>query len=92
MTALQKMTLMVRLFVRARRAKMSPGSTGIVGLTGRAHTEIAPEGTVFVRGELWRARSRMHVRHDEYVLVTGIDGLTLAVEVEKDDAVIAKSE
>ena len=75
---------MLRLSIRARRAKMAPSSTGIVGLTGIAQTAVAPEGTVFVRGELWPARSPMNVSRGENVRVTGVEGLVLDVEAEKD--------
>ena len=51
---------------------------------------IAPEGTVFVRGELWRARSPMSIAAGEGVRVTDINGLTLNVEAEKDDAIAPK--
>lgn len=90
MNALERMALMVRLSIRARRAKMSPASTGIVGLTGIAQTAIAPEGTVFVRGELWRARSQMNVSQGENVRVTGVEGLTLDIEAEKQADIIPK--
>jgi membrane-bound serine protease (ClpP class) len=80
MNALVKVSLMLRLAIRARRAKMSPNSTGIIGLTGRAHTPIAPQGTIFVRGELWRARSQMNIAPGTGVRVTDIKGLTLDVE------------
>jgi membrane-bound serine protease (ClpP class) len=59
----------------------------MVGLRGRAETEIISEGTVFVRGELWRARSPMKIARGEIIRVTGVEGLTLEVEAEKDDAV-----
>lgn len=65
--------------VEARRAKMLPNARGIVGMTGRAESEISPEGTVFVRGELWRARSRSTIAYGESVSVIGITDLTLDV-------------
>ncbi|HXU09256.1 MAG TPA: NfeD family protein, partial [Blastocatellia bacterium] len=49
-------------------------------------TAVAPQGTIFVRGELWRARSRMNIAPGERVRVTGMDGLTLDVEAEEDSA------
>lgn len=91
MNAFERMTLIVKLAIRARRAKMSPGSTGIVGLTGIAHTAIAPEGTVFVRGELWPASSPMNVSQGENVRVTGAEGLMLDVEAEKDEAIVPRT-
>lgn len=77
---------MLRLSLRARRAKMRPNVTDIVGLIGRAQTAIAPEGAVFVRGELWLARSRLNVSRGDKVRVIGIRGLALDVEAEMDDA------
>lgn len=74
------MTAMLRLAIKARRAKVTTGSAGMVGLTGRAESGIAPEGTVFVRGELWRARSNMNIAKGEHIRVIGIEGLTLDVE------------
>ena len=81
------MILTVRIALTARRAKITTGSTGMVGLSGKAQTDITPEGTVFVRGELWRARSDMNIAAGEPVRVTGLNGLTLQVEVEKRDAI-----
>jgi membrane-bound serine protease (ClpP class) len=83
-------TFILRLAIRARRAKVTTGTSGMIGLTGRAATAIAPEGTIFVRGELWRARSQMKVSRGENVRVTGIDGLTLDVEADTDEAVAPK--
>jgi membrane-bound serine protease (ClpP class) len=80
----------LRLAMRARRVKVTTGTAGMIGLTGRAQTAIAPEGTIFVRGELWRARSQMSIAPGEGVRVVGLHGLTLAVEAEKDAAVAPK--
>ena len=85
------LTVMVRLAIRARRSKVTTGTSGMIGLTGRAETAIAPEGKIFVRGELWRARSQMSIASGESVRVTGVHGLTLDVEAEKDTTVIPKT-
>jgi membrane-bound serine protease (ClpP class) len=77
-------TFILRLAIRARRAKVTTGTSGMIGLTGRAETAIAPEGTVFVRGELWKARSQMSIVPGESVRVIGMDGLTLDVETRQD--------
>jgi membrane-bound serine protease (ClpP class) len=71
--------------LRARQAKRAVSETGIVGLSGRAVTRVAPEGTVFVRNELWRARARSNIAEGEGVRVTGMDGLTLKVAALKAD-------
>ncbi|MEK6409812.1 MAG: nodulation protein NfeD [Acidobacteriota bacterium] len=83
-------TFILRLAIRARRSKVTTGTSGMIGLTGRAETAISPEGTIFVRGELWRARSQMSLAPGESVRVTGMEGLTLEVEAERDAAVIPK--
>lgn len=82
--------LMVRLALRARGAKVATGQAGMIGLRGKAKSDIAPEGTVFVRGELWGARSNMKIAAGETVRVTGMDGLTLVVEVETDEAIVPR--
>jgi membrane-bound serine protease (ClpP class) len=70
--------------------KVTTGMAGMIGLYGKAQTAIAPEGTVFVRGELWRARSPMMIAPGEAVRVIDINGLTINVEAEKDDAIAPK--
>ncbi|MEN3332981.1 MAG: hypothetical protein V7641_2346 [Blastocatellia bacterium] len=84
------LTFMLKLAMRARHMKVTTGMAGMIGLHGKAQTAIAPEGTVFVRGELWRARSPMSIAQGEGVRVTDINGLTLNVEAEKDDAIVPK--
>ncbi|HJZ69037.1 MAG TPA: nodulation protein NfeD [Blastocatellia bacterium] len=83
-------TFVLRLAIRARGAKVATGVSGMIGLTGRAETAIAPEGTVFVRGELWKARSEMNIAPKQLVTVTGVDGLTLEVEEEKGVAMLSR--
>ena len=85
------MIFVLKLAIRARRAKVTTGTAGMIGLVGRAQTAIAPQGTVFVRGELWRARSQMNIAGGEGVRVKGINGLTLDVEAEKEPAGIPKT-
>ncbi|HLG14714.1 MAG TPA: nodulation protein NfeD [Blastocatellia bacterium] len=84
------LTVMLRLALRARGAKVTTGMAGMIGLIGRAETPVSPEGTVFVRGELWSARSQMQIARGETVRVTGMDRLTLEVEAIRDDAVVPK--
>jgi membrane-bound serine protease (ClpP class) len=81
--------VMVRLALRARHTKVTTGPAGMIGLRGLAETAIAPEGRVFVRGELWRARSQVKIAPGESVRVTGIDGLRLEVDLAEKDSEIA---
>jgi len=56
------------------------GSEGMVGETGAAVTELAPEGKILVHGEYWTAVSARPVAIGGRVRVTAIDKLKLKVE------------
>jgi membrane-bound serine protease (ClpP class) len=66
---------------QARRAPVVTGESELIGQVGVVRQELAPEGLVFVHGELWRARTNGEaVRPGETVRVDGLDdGLTLTV-------------
>jgi membrane-bound serine protease (ClpP class) len=64
---------------RTMRRKQVAGVGEMLGLIGRAQTAIAPEGTVFVRGEHWTARADEPIRSGERVEVVAVDGLRLRV-------------
>jgi len=81
--------VMVRLALRARQTRVATGLAGMIGLKGRAETAIEPEGRVFVRGELWRARSQTKIAAGENVRVVGIEGLTLEVDLAERDVAVA---
>ncbi|MFL5929012.1 MAG: NfeD family protein [Gaiellaceae bacterium] len=61
--------------VAVRRQPATVGPQQIVGMEG----VVRGDGQVFVRGELWRARSPERLRPGEHVRVAGLDGLTLDV-------------
>ena len=65
---------------RARRNKVVTGSQGIVGELGVACTDLAPNGKVFVHGELWNAHSTKPVHSGAQVRVVAIRQLELEVE------------
>ncbi|PKN82799.1 MAG: hypothetical protein CVU46_17850 [Chloroflexi bacterium HGW-Chloroflexi-8] len=52
----------------------------IIGKIGETRTNISLEGTVYVDGEEWTARSDHSILKGQPVRVTAIDGLTLSVE------------
>ncbi len=52
----------------------------VVGQVAEVRTPLAPEGTVYVAGELWTARCPTPVRAGEKVRVVGREGLILQVE------------
>jgi len=61
--------------VAARHQPVSVGPQEIVGMQG----VVRDGGLVFVRGELWRARSQEPLAAGQRVQVDGLDGLTLRV-------------
>lgn len=69
----------VGLAVRTMRKLPTTGREGMMGWRGRARTPIDPEGTVEVRGELWRARANESIEEGAPVEVTGAEGLVLRV-------------
>jgi membrane-bound serine protease (ClpP class) len=71
---------LLSLAVRARRNKVETGSEGMIGETGAAVTELAPEGKILVHGEYWDAVSPRPVAIGGRVRVTAIDKLKLTVE------------
>lgn len=72
--------LLLSLVVRARHNKVVTGAEGMVGITGSAVTELAPEGKVFVHGEYWDAVAAKPVAQGAPVRVTAIEKLKLTVE------------
>jgi membrane-bound serine protease (ClpP class) len=71
---------LVWLVMRARSNKVVTGSQGMIGETGSAVTDLAPDGKVFVHGEYWNAVAFQDVPAGVQVRVTAIRQLTLTVE------------
>ncbi|MBZ5646842.1 MAG: nodulation protein NfeD [Acidobacteriia bacterium] len=71
---------LMTLVVQARRSKVVTGEEGLVGQVGEARSPLAPQGKVFVNGELWDAVSPLPVAVGERVRVQRVDGLVLEVE------------
>ena len=61
------------------RIRVSTGAEGLPGTMGEAITACDPEGTVRVRGEIWKARADPPVARGERIVVEGVDGLTLSI-------------
>jgi membrane-bound serine protease (ClpP class) len=76
--------MLLSLALRARRNKVETGKEGMIGETGAAVTELAPEGKVFVHGEYWDAVSSQPAPAGTRVRVTAIDKLKLKVEPVTD--------
>jgi membrane-bound serine protease (ClpP class) len=66
------------------RRRPRGGADGLVGRIGVVRRSLAPEGSVLVAGELWRARRSWDdgarpPREGDYVVVEQVRGLTLSV-------------
>lgn len=70
----------ILLVVRAQLRRRRTGKEGMIGLEGKAVTEIGAGGKVFVKGEYWRAVSDAPVQEGARVRVLGVDGLVVKVE------------
>lgn len=66
--------------LKTRLKKPTTGQEELVGEVVRAETDIDPEGTVHIHGEIWRASATEPVRKGEDVVIRDVDGLTLVVE------------
>ena len=68
--------------IRAQRRRISVGAEALLGVTGRARTDLSPSGMIHVAGELWSAElegGSNFVKVGEAVEVTAIEGLRLIV-------------
>ncbi len=56
----------------------------LIGMQGVAKTALAPEGTVFLRGEYWTARADAEIPADARVEVVAVKGMRLEVKRADD--------
>jgi membrane-bound serine protease (ClpP class) len=71
----------VGLTIKTQRKRPATGAEGMIGLLGTAKTDLDPEGSIFVHGELWSARAASGtIAKEKRVKVMGVEDLTLLVE------------
>jgi membrane-bound serine protease (ClpP class) len=69
--------------VRAQRAPARSGGEHLVGAVGVARSVIAPEGLVYVQGEMWSAiADDGPIADGQPVRVVGLEGLRVRVRPE----------
>lgn len=83
-TALFFLVVLQRI-VSTHRRRPSTGLEGIVGESGEAMEDLLPQGKVFVRGEIWTARSPLTVKKGDRIRVVSAKGLHLTVEKEEEE-------
>jgi membrane-bound ClpP family serine protease len=73
-----------RLGSRALGRKPVVGLPDMVGAVGRVVSNLAPEGTVRIKGELWEARAEgRKINAGADIIVVGQEGLKLIVRRER---------
>lgn len=71
--------------MRARRRQTITGQEALVGLTGETRADLDPEGQVWVKGALWKARAMNGpIAKGRKIRVRRVDGLMLLVQEEKE--------
>jgi membrane-bound serine protease (ClpP class) len=65
--------------LRAQRRKVTTGAGGLVGLRAVALSRLAPDGSVRLGDEIWRAVATSPVDAGTAVEITAVEGLTLRV-------------
>jgi membrane-bound serine protease (ClpP class) len=68
------------LGIKARKTKHLTGTESLVGAVGVSRTDLSPEGTVFVHGEYWRARSDHTIPAGQRVSIERVQDLLLFVK------------
>jgi membrane-bound serine protease (ClpP class) len=75
----------VGLGIKAQRGKPSTGIEGMIGEIGQSISELNPDGTVRMHGEIWQATSLAGtIQPGQPVKVIAIQNLTLQVEPIKE--------
>lgn len=76
------LVLALIIVAMSRHKKGGVGELDLLGAVASVETSLAPEGSVLVRGELWRARSRTgeNLERGRVVRIVGASQYLLEVE------------
>jgi membrane-bound serine protease (ClpP class) len=75
----------VSMVLKAHRRPVVSGREDMIGSTGEAIEDIAPEGWASIRGETWRVHANAPLRARQRVRVVAINGLLLEVVPESSN-------
>jgi membrane-bound serine protease (ClpP class) len=79
--------IILYLALKSRSLKIETGKEALVGSTGKAATDLNPNGTVRVNGEFWQATTKAPpIKEGTAVKVTGMEGMFLTVEQTEEKA------
>lgn len=70
----------VGMALKIRLTRPTTGAEGLIGKIGIASSTIAPQGTVHLGAEIWKAVSDEKIKKNERVRVVSVNGLELKVE------------
>ena len=70
----------IGLAVKAHKRQPLSGSEGLIGEHGEAASDIAPEGKVYVHGEIWDARSDEQISRGDKIRIVGTERMTVIVK------------
>lgn len=70
------------MLMRSRRRAVVSGAEQMIGGVGRVIEWSGEAGRVRIHGEIWRAKGTVPLQPGSRIRVTGIDGLTVLVELE----------
>ncbi len=70
----------IAVWLRWRKVGAKHGIETMVGMTGVALSDCAPDGQVRVKGQIWNAHCPDGVEQGANVRVTAVDGLRLEVD------------
>jgi len=71
--------------VKSLTYPIATGAQGLAGQIGEASTDLDPEGTVFVHGEYWKARTSFLIKRGEKVRVVRVKGLSIEIEPQRPE-------
>ncbi len=81
------------LAIRVQRRRPTTGAEGLIGEEGVVTASLTPEGTVKVRGEIWKAVSEGNIETGSKVKVKAVNGMVVNVEeIENPGSGIQDSE
>lgn len=70
----------VGMALKIRLSRPTTGAEGLIGKIGVASSSIAPQGTVHLGAEIWKAVSDEKIKKNERVRIVSVNGLELKVE------------
>jgi len=75
--------VLASLAVRSQRQRATTGTSSLVGKQAEVMAAIAPDGKVFVDGELWNAEADQAIEVGEVVEILSVAGMLLKVKTIK---------